>query len=108
MDIPDNHPRADLDAVDLQLLRLLSEDSRQSQRSLARELGMSPPAVAERMNRLERSGVIRNYSIDVDWGSFGLPLLAFIDVVTVPGAVQRRLLERVSLMSLDVENAGGQ
>lgn len=96
MDIPDNRPRADLDAVDLQLLRLLSEDSRQSQRSLARELGMSPPAVAERMNRLERSGVIRSYSIDVDWGPFGLPLLAFIDVVTVQGAVQRRLLAQLS------------
>lgn len=96
MDSPHEAPRANLDAVDLQLLRLLSEDSRQSQRSLARQLGMSPPAVAERMSRLERSGVIRGYTIDVDWASLGLPLLAFIDVVSVQGAVQRRLLEQLS------------
>ncbi len=88
--------RGVLDAVDLHLLRLLSEDSRRSQRALARSLGMSPPAIAERINRLERSGIIRGYTIDVDWPGLGLPLLAFIDVVSTQGAVQRRLLERSS------------
>lgn len=96
MNMPQDAPRATWDSVDLHLLRLLSEDSRQSQRSLARQLGMSAPAVAERMNRLERSGVIRGYTIDVDWAALGLPLLAFIDVVSVQGAVQRRLLEQLS------------
>ena len=43
-----------LDAVDLDLLRLLASDARMSQRRLARDLGMSPPAVGERIARLER------------------------------------------------------
>lgn len=93
---------ARLDAIDMRILRLLSEDSRQSQRSLARELSMSPPAVGERIVRLERAGVIRGYTVDIDWADLGLPMVAFIDVVSVQGAVQRRLLARLSeLPSVD-------
>jgi len=46
--------RPSLDLQDLAILRLLATDARMSQRRIAREVGMSPPAVAERMARLER------------------------------------------------------
>src|SRR5262252_8962298 len=58
-------PPADLDDLDLALLRSLADNARQSQRALARQIEMSPPAVADRLARLERSGIIRGYPVVV-------------------------------------------
>ena len=62
---------AHLDDVDRRLLSLLAADARVSQRKLARELHMSPPAVGERIARLERAGVIRGYTVSIGWASLG-------------------------------------
>src|SRR5882757_4410323 len=67
-------PTVPLDDVDRQILVLLSQDSRRSQRALARELGMSAPAVGERIGRLERLGVIRGYGVRLDWSAAGFPM----------------------------------
>ncbi|HEX4755285.1 MAG TPA: Lrp/AsnC family transcriptional regulator [Candidatus Dormibacteraeota bacterium] len=74
-----------LDAVDLEILQLLAGDSRMSQRSLARALGMSPPAVGERISRLERAGVIRAYTIDVGWPEVGFPVTVYLTITAVQG-----------------------
>lgn len=73
-------PRAvvELDEIDRKLLLLLCEDPRVSQRQLAREVGMSPPAVGERIARLERQGLIRGYTTVVDWSALGYPGLVYI------------------------------
>ena len=60
-------PKVEVDELDLALLRALATDARQSQRALARTVEMSPPAVADRLARLERNGAIRGYRVDVDW-----------------------------------------
>ena len=73
------------DAVDLKLLRLLSEDARISRRQLAMEVGMSAPAVGERLARLERLGVIRGYSVAVDWARLGYSMEVYLNVLIVPG-----------------------
>ena len=52
----------DLDETDLRLLSLLNEDARQSQRQLARELGVAQGTVTNRIRRLEDGGVISGYS----------------------------------------------
>ena len=70
-----------LDDVDLAILRVLLVDARTSQRKIAREVGMSAPAVAERIARLERSGVIRGYHADVDLGRLGRSLVAYVSVI---------------------------
>jgi len=67
-------PEVEVDDFDLALLRALAADARQSQRALARQIEMSPPAVADRLARLERSGVIRGYRADIDWAALGLPV----------------------------------
>ncbi len=56
-----------LDLVDLQLLALLIDDARLSQRALAREIGMSAAAVSERIARLEERGVIEGYQAQVSY-----------------------------------------
>ena len=78
-----------LDEVDLRLLALLAADARVSQRALARQMGLSPPTIGERIMRLERDGVIRGYTISIDWGALGYPMQVFLAVtaVTDQGAV---------------------
>lgn len=78
-------PEVPLDDVDLALLDLLARDSRASQRALARELGMSPPAIGERIARLERSGVIRGYGVVVDRAALGFPVVVYLAITAAQG-----------------------
>jgi len=78
-------PSVPLDAVDLSILRLLAEDARASQRSLARELGMSAPAIGERIARMERSGVIRGYRVVLDWEAAGFPVVIYLAITATQG-----------------------
>jgi Lrp/AsnC family transcriptional regulator, leucine-responsive regulatory protein len=87
LDLPDG--RSVLDDVNRELLRLLDEDPRCSAAELARRVGMSPPAVRERIARLEQTGVIRGYRLDVDPGALGLPVAAWVRVRPGPGQLPR-------------------
>jgi len=73
-------PTVALDDTDVALLRLLIDDARMSQRQLAAKLGVSPPTVAERMSRLERSGVVRGYSAQIDWDVLGVSQIVYLTV----------------------------
>jgi Lrp/AsnC family transcriptional regulator, leucine-responsive regulatory protein len=79
-------PKVEVDDLDLALLHALATDARQSQRALARQVEMSPPAVADRIARLERLGAIKGYRVDVDWAALGYPVVVYIAVTTGPGA----------------------
>src|SRR5262249_27523359 len=74
---------AGLDVVDLAILELLVRDARASQRRIAREVGMSPPAVAERIGRLERTGVIRGYRAELDRARLGFSMVVYVSVIAV-------------------------
>jgi len=78
-------PEVEVDDLDLALLRALATDARQSQRALARQVEMSPPAVADRIARLERLGAIRGYRVDVDWAALGYPVVVYLAVTAGPG-----------------------
>src|SRR5690349_25041906 len=78
-------PKADVDELDLALLRVLASDARQSQRALARAIEMSAPAVADRLARLERGGVIRGYRVDIDWAALGYPMVVYVAVTASAG-----------------------
>ena len=83
-----------MDDLDLALLRALATDARQSQRALARQVEMSPPAVADRLARLERSGAIRGYRVDVDWAALGYPIVVYLAVTAGPGMDSARSSQR--------------
>ncbi|MDQ6846036.1 MAG: Lrp/AsnC family transcriptional regulator [Candidatus Dormibacteraeota bacterium] len=89
---------AALDAVDLEILQLLAGDARLSQRSLARSLGMSPPAVGERISRLERAGVIRAYSIEVGWPEAGFPVTVYLTITAVQGHSLAPVIEALRVL----------
>ena len=62
-----------LDGTNRRLLAELTADPRASAAELARRVGMSAPAVRERIARLEEAGVIRGYRLDLDPAAIGLP-----------------------------------
>jgi Lrp/AsnC family leucine-responsive transcriptional regulator len=69
-----------LDTHDRKLLAALQADARLSFRALGRQVGLSQPAVAERVRRMEEAGVLRAYRGIVDRGRTGLPVTAFLRV----------------------------
>ena len=73
-----------LDSLDHKLLAELQGNARLSFAELGRRVALSTPAVAERVRRLEESGVITRYAAMVDPAKVGLPIRAFIKI-TVPG-----------------------
>lgn len=76
----------DLDDTDIEILRLLATDARRSFASIGDEVGLSGPAVSDRVSRLEAVGVVRRFTVDVDRSQLreGTPVLARLDLE--PGA----------------------
>ena len=88
-------PAVEVDDLDIALLRALAVDARQSQRALARAVGMSPPAIADRLARLERAGVIRGYRADIDWAALGLPVVVYLAVTAGPGMELSQIISAI-------------
>ena len=77
-----------LDATNLRILGLLMDDPRLPMSELARRVGMSSPAVTERVQRMQDAGVIRGARLDVDQTALGLGITAFVRVRPMPGQLQ--------------------
>lgn len=77
------------DAKNLELVRLLRRDPRAAIADLARGIGMSAPAVRERLQRLEDAGVIAGTRLELDPAALGYPVLAFVRVRPAPGQLGR-------------------
>jgi Lrp/AsnC family transcriptional regulator, leucine-responsive regulatory protein len=110
VDAPVPSTAAPLDEVDRRILVLLSEDSRRSQRALARELGMSAPAIRERIGRLERIGVIRGYGVRLDWNAAGYPMTVYLTITAVQGYQQGDIVDQIARLPevewLDIVTGG--
>jgi Lrp/AsnC family leucine-responsive transcriptional regulator len=78
-----------LDATNLRLLAELSADARVSLAELGRRVGLSPPAVAERLTRLERDGVIAGYRAELDPRALGYALAAVLRVRPAPRQIPK-------------------
>lgn len=78
-----------LDETNVRLLDALSADPRATAAELARRVGMSAPAVRERLTRLEQAGVIRGYRLDIDPAAIGLPVAAWVRIRPGPGQLPK-------------------
>ena len=79
----------DLDAIDLQILALLQEHSKTPFAKIGERVGLSAPAVMERIKKLEDSGVITSYPAILDAKKLGHDITAFIGVsITHPKLIQ--------------------
>lgn len=72
--------RADLDDVDLRIVRALAADARIANNALANLVGIAPSTCLGRVRALRERGVIRGYHADVDPAALGRPLQAMIAV----------------------------
>jgi Lrp/AsnC family leucine-responsive transcriptional regulator len=81
--------RSPLDDTNRRLIAALDADPRATAAQLARTVGMSAPAVRERLARLEETGLIRGYRLDVDPAAIGLPVAAWVRVRPGPGQLGR-------------------
>lgn len=86
------------DQKNLELLRLLQKRPRAPFSELARQIGMSNPAVKERVLRLEESGILAGYRLELNPKELGYNVMAFVRVRPLPGHVNK-IAEVVQTMS---------
>ena len=80
-----------LDRTGRLILRALQEDARQPFSQIGRGVGLTGPAVAERVKRMQEEGLIRGYHVDLNPDKAGLPIRAFIRLRTPPERYKRVL-----------------
>lgn len=83
-----------LDDTDWKILEVLQENARLPFAELGRRVGLTSPAVAERVRKLEESGIVRGYHVELDNAAVGLP----IQVVIQFGLVQSQAREMTRLI----------
>lgn len=77
------------DATNRVILVELDRNPRLPMSELARRVGMSAPAVADRVARLQEAGVIAGFRLELDAGGLGLPLQAYVRLRPAPGRLAR-------------------
>jgi Lrp/AsnC family transcriptional regulator, leucine-responsive regulatory protein len=77
------------DPVNRRILAELARNPRITMSELGRRAGLSAPAVTERVQRLERSGVIVGYRLELDPAALGFPVSAYVRIRPGPGQLRR-------------------
>jgi Lrp/AsnC family transcriptional regulator, leucine-responsive regulatory protein len=86
------------DAVDRAILEILRVDGRATHAQIAKQVGLSAPAVGERIRKLEHAGVIVGYRAVLDPGRVGLGICAFVAISPQPRKPAAGLVERLLAM----------
>ncbi|UTH75928.1 Lrp/AsnC family transcriptional regulator [Chromobacterium sp. IIBBL 290-4] len=76
------------DWIDVELIKLLQQNARQSLAELARQLKMAAPSVSERLKRLEESGAITGYAPAIQPEAWGYTLTALVRLRPFPGQLK--------------------
>ena len=91
-----------MDTLDHKILEILNADARAPYAQMARELGISQPTVADRIRRLETSGVVRGTMLLVDHASLGFTVGAFVRL-RAKTAHKQKLIETARTMPQVIE-----
>jgi Lrp/AsnC family leucine-responsive transcriptional regulator len=75
-----------IDAKDRKILALLREDGRMGFADLGAHVGLAPSSVHDRVRKLERTGLIRGYSAEVDLTAAGFPISAIVSLALTPSS----------------------
>jgi len=76
-----------MDETDIKILKQVLSDARLSYRKIAEEIGVSPPTVLTRMQRLENNRIIKSYSAVLDHEKLGYDLTAIIELTAIKGKI---------------------
>ena len=74
------------DNIDLLILNELAKNARESASNIAELIGMSIPAVTERIKKLQDSGIIKGYNVEIDKQKLGMDVSAFITIISESSA----------------------
>lgn len=72
--------QVELDAKDLEILRILEEEGRRSTNDIAEQIRLSPSATSRRIARLESDGIIEGYSVKLDLKKLGYHLTVMVEI----------------------------
>ena len=87
-----------LDDIDKVLLRELSANSRISASELAEAVGLTRQAAAGRMERMQREGILRRYTVDIDPDKLGVSVRAFVSVTLMPACSEEAEARVIELL----------
>jgi len=102
--------RPPLDDLDVRLLHALQTNARSTYAELGAHVGLKPPAVHERVKRLEQRGFIRGYAARLDAKGLGFGLVAFVSAYTTPEVTYERFTSAVTALPevLEVHSVAGE
>jgi len=87
------------------LLIELLRDSKESDRNLAKKLGISQPTITRTRNKLEREGILKSYTIIPDWRKLGFEIFALTFTKMNPKIMSEELVEKVKKYAASFPNA---
>ena len=76
---------SNIDELDLEILKILSIDSRKNKSTIAEDLKRSPNTIIKHINDLEEDGIIKNYGVQIDYEKLGYEIMAIIEVTISKG-----------------------
>lgn len=83
-----------IDEIDWKILVELQQDARTSYAELGRRIGLTTPAIIERIRKMEDAGIITGYRVEIDTAKVGLPVTAFIRM-SITGVDYSQIIETV-------------
>ncbi len=92
-----------LDETDKKILNILLDDSRQSFRDIAKRIKKSPVTVMKRIRAMERAGIIRKYSVKIDYVRAGYDVEVIIQLRISKGKlfqVEKKIASHPSVVAL--------
>ncbi|MFL0361630.1 Lrp/AsnC family transcriptional regulator [Pseudobacillus sp. 179-B 2D1 NHS] len=78
-----------IDEIDKKILVELSQNSRLSMSELGRRINLSSPSVTERVRQMESFGIIKKYTLDIDYEKLGLPIQCIVEATVKNGDYNR-------------------
>lgn len=93
-----------MDEKDRRIVEALLDDARASLADLASDVGLTGPSISERIKRLERKGIIRNFTVELDPKSLGYALQAIVRIRPMPGKVsfvEKLIAETAQIVECD-------
>lgn len=80
-----------MDNINKRILSELQRNARISYADLGKKIGLSSPAIAERINKLEEIGIIKRYTAQIDYEKIGFSIRAIIRIQVIPAKMQSLL-----------------
>jgi DNA-binding Lrp family transcriptional regulator len=74
-----------INETDLDILKILSKDGRESFRQIAQELERSPVTIKSHVDKLEKNGIIKDWGVNIDFEKLGYDIIAIIEITISKG-----------------------